>query len=106
MPQFIVCPQPTPETYDTTWYIDIGPFFDRFGAQKMAVLTATDAMIIAIVKDVQSRKWIDLKLAEVTSSLAYIGSKIIAIDATMQNAILHNPVAPVENFALRKQYFS
>ena len=25
------------------WLIDIGPFFDRFGAAKMAVLTSSDA---------------------------------------------------------------
>jgi len=88
------------------WLIDIGPFYDRFGAAKMAVLTSTDAGVKAIMSDVSIRKWIDLKRADVASSLAYIGSKVPAVDATMQAAILNTAVAPEENLALRKLYFA
>jgi len=90
----------------TEWLIDIGPFYDRFGAAKMAVLTSTDAGVKAIMSDVSIRKWIDLKRADVASSLAYIGSKVPAVDATMQAAILNTAVAPEENLALRKLYFA
>jgi hypothetical protein len=44
------------------WLIDIGPFFDRFGTAKMAVLTSSDLGVQAILKDTQVRKWLDLKL--------------------------------------------
>lgn len=87
------------------WLIDIGPFFDRFGAAKMAVLTSADAGVKAILSDVQVRKWIDLKRADVASSLAYIGSKVPSVDATLQTAILNTPVTVEENLALRKLYF-
>lgn len=87
------------------WLIDIGPFFDRFGAAKMAVLTSADVGVKAILSDVQVRKWIDLQRADVASSLAYIGSKVPAVDATLQTAILTTPVTAEENLALRKLYF-
>ena len=100
-------PEPIPTPVDPTeWLIDIGPFYDRFGAAKMAVLTSTDAGVKAIMSDVSIRKWIDLKRADVASSLAYIGSKVPAVDATMQAAILNTAVAPEENLALRKLYFA
>ena len=88
------------------WLIDIGPFFDRFGAAKLAVLTSTDATVKAILQDIQVRKWIDLKRADVASSLAYVGTKVPAVDATMQAAILTTPVAAADNLALRKLYFA
>ena len=87
------------------WLIDIGPFFDRFGAAKMAVLTSADAGVKAILSDVQARKWIDLQRADVTTSLAYIGTKVPLVDATLQTAILSTPVTAEENLALRKLYF-
>lgn len=88
------------------WLIDIGPFFDRFGAAKMAVLTSSDAGVQAILKDTQVRKWIDLKHPDVASSVAYIGTKVPALAAELQSAILNTPVAETENLALRKLYFT
>lgn len=88
------------------WLIDKGPFFDRFGAAKMTVLTSNDAVIKAILLDIGARHWIDLKRADVASSLAYVGTKVPAVDATLQAAILNTPVAPVDNLALRKLYFA
>jgi hypothetical protein len=87
------------------WLIDIGPFFDRFGPAKMAVLTSADAGVKAILTDVQIRKWIDLRLPEVATSLAYIGTKVAAVTGTLQTAILTTPVAGTENLALRKLFF-
>lgn len=88
------------------WLIDLGTFFDRFGAAKMAVLTSSDAGVQAILKDTQVRKWIDLKHPDVASSIAYIGTKVPALTANLQSAILNTPVAEHENLALRKLYFS
>ena len=88
------------------WLIDIGPFFDRFGAAKMAVLTSADPGVQAILKDTQIRKWLDLKLPEVAQSVAYVGTKVPAVTAELQDAILNTPVAEAENLVLRKLYFS
>ena len=88
------------------WYIDIGPFFDRFGAAKMAVLTSSDAGVQAIIKDTQVRKWLDLKLPEIASALAYIGTKVPGVTPELQQSILNTPVAEADNLALRKLYFS
>lgn len=87
------------------WLIDLGPFYDRFGSAKMAVLTSADAGVKAIMADVAIRKWIDLQRTDVASSLAYIGSKVPSVDAALQTAILTTPVSADENRALRKQYF-
>ena len=88
------------------WLIDIGPFFDRFGAAKMAVLTSSDVGVQAIIKDTQVRKWLDLKLPEITSAVAYVGTKVPAFTQELQQSILNTPVAEKENLALRKLYFS
>lgn len=101
-----VIPEPPIVVDPCEWLIDIGPFFDRFGAAKLAVLTSADATVKAILQDIQVRKWIDLKRADVASSLAYVGTKVPAVDAAMQAAILNTPVDPVDNLALRKLYFS
>ena len=90
----------------TEWLIDIGPFFDRFGAAKMAVLTSADPGVQAILKDTQVRKWLDLKLPELVQSVTYVGTTVPAVTAELQAAILNTPVAPDENLALRKMYFS
>lgn len=88
------------------WLIDIGPFFDRFGAAKMAVLTSTDPGVKAILADTQVRKWIDLQRADVAQSVAYIGTVVAAVTPALQTAILTTPVSPEENLALRKLYFA
>ena len=88
------------------WLIDIGPFFDRFGAAKMAVLTSTDVGVQAVIKDTQIRKWLDLKLPEIASAVAYIGTKVPALTANLQQSILNTPVEEKDNLALRKLYFS
>ena len=90
----------------TEWLIDIGAFFDRFGAAKMAVLTSPDAGVKAILADTQVRKWIDLQRADVAQSVAYIGTVVATVTPALQTAILTTPVSPEENLALRKQFFS
>lgn len=88
------------------WLIDLGPFFDRFGAAKTAVLTSADVGVKAILQDVSVRKWVDLKRPDVASSLSYIGSKVPSVDAALQTAILTAPVTAEENRVLRKMFFS
>lgn len=99
-------PVPTAPTVDPCqWLIDLGPFYDRFGAAKMAVLTSSDAGVKAILNDVSVRKWIDLQRADVGTSLAYIGSVVPALTGALQTSIRTTPVGAEENRALRKLYF-
>ena len=98
-------PTPEPTVPVWQWYIDIGPFFDRFGSAKMQVLTSSDPGVQAILKDIQVRKWIDLKISEVQQSLIYVASKVPEVTEELQDYILNTPVADHENLALRKLYF-
>ena len=84
--------------------IDLGPFYDRFGAAKMAVLISADAGVKAIIADLNIRKWVDLHRADVPSGLAYVGSKAPSVDTALQTAILTAPVTTEDNRALRKQH--
>ena len=98
-------PEPTPAP-EWEWYIDIGPFFDRFGSAKLAVLTSTNPGVQAILKDTQVRKWLDLKLPEIAQTVDYVASVVPAMTPELKKAILTTPVAEHENLALRKLYFS
>lgn len=98
-------PEPTPAPV-WEWYIDIGPFFDRFGAAKMPVLTSADVGVQAIIKDTQVRKWLDLRLPEIEQSVQYIASKVPELTAELQAQIVNTKPAEHENLALRKMYFS
>lgn len=97
---------PAPAAPVWEWYIDIGPFFDRFGAAKMPVLTSSDAGVQAILKDTQVRKWLDLRLPEIEQSVQYVASKVPALTAELQDQIVNTKPAEHENLALRKLYFS
>ena len=101
-------PEPAAPAPDPTeWLIDVGPFFDRFGTAKLAVLSSSDAAVRALVTDLQVRKWIDLKRADVAHGIDLLISKSIpGLDAARKSAILTTPVQPVENLALRKAYFA
>ena len=106
--QLLPEPESAPEPADPTeWLIDVGPFFDRFGPAKLAVLASSDAAVRALVTDLQVRKWIDLKRADVAQGIDLLTSKSIpGLDAARKSAILNAPVQPVENLALRKDYFA
>ena len=97
---------PAPEPPEWEWYIDIGPFFDRFGAAKMPVLTSADVGVQAIIKDTQVRKWLDLRLPEIEQAVQYIASRIPEFTAELQDQIANTKPAEHENLALRKLYFS
>lgn len=102
---------PTPAADPYQWLIDIGPFFDRFDhftpGTKIAVLSSTDVVVQAIVKDVQSRKWVTLTRADVAAAIDVLISKgISGVNSTLKTYIISTPAAADENLALRKVYFS
>ena len=94
---------PTP----TEFLIDVGPFFDRFDSAKMSVLTSQNTTVKAIVQDLQVRKWVDLKRSDVSQGIdALIQLGVSGITPELKTSILTTPVAPEENLALRKLFFS
>lgn len=100
-------PAPPPAPDPAEWLIDVGPFIDRFGPAKLAVLASTDATVRALVTDILARKWIDLQRPDVAAGIdALIGVGIPGIDGPLKTAILTTPVAPVEQLALRRLYFA
>lgn len=101
--EWIAPPNPTDPTQ---WLIDVGPFFDRFGAAKMAILTSSNATVKAIVSDLQVRKWVDLKRADVAAGIdALIALGVPGVNAALKTSVLTTPVTADENLALRKLYF-
>lgn len=88
------------------WYIDIGPFFDRFGSAKMPVLINQDVFIRAFIQDAMTRKWIDLKRQEVADAVEYIMSVVPQVTDDIKNAVLYESVKEEENVVLRKLYFN
>ena len=97
---------PAPQS-PTQWLIDIGPFFDRFGAARLAVLSSADPVVRALVLDTSVRKWVDLQRADVAAGIdAVIAAGVPGVNAQLKAAILTTPVTAHENEALRRLYFA
>ena len=97
---------PAPAADPAAWLIDVGPFFDRFGMAKMALLMSSNATVKALVADLQVRKWVDLRRPDVAAGLdALIQIGVPGVNAALKAAILETPVTPDENLALRVQFF-
>lgn len=64
------------------WRINVGPFYDRFGAYKLPILASTDALVQAVIKDTTVRKYIDLKgrRAELAQAIGLLQSKGFAVN--------------------------
>lgn len=86
--------------------IDVGAYLDRFGAAKMPILMSTHPVVQAIYKDVQVRKWVDLKRPEVAQANAALAAYVPEFTPTIRAGMLKLPVLPDENLALRTTYFS
>lgn len=58
------------------WRINVGHFFDRFGAYKIPILSHTNSTVQAIIKDCSVRMYVDLyqKKAEIGSAVDAIAS--------------------------------
>jgi len=53
-------------------HISVGAFFDRFGAQKIAILSDADATVQACIKDAAVRQFIDLSRPDLPAMLDLI----------------------------------
>lgn len=88
------------------WFIDLGPFYDRFGGAKIPVLTSADAGVKAIVADLSIRHWVDLERSDVLDGLNYVASKVSALTPALVYSIMTTPVTEEENLVLKKLYFN
>lgn len=74
-------PAPEAPINAADWYINVGPFYDRFGAYKLPILASSDPLVQAIIKDTSVRKYIDLKgrRTELAQAIGLLQSKGFAI---------------------------
>jgi hypothetical protein len=66
------------------WFIDIGPFLDRFGPAMLPMLMSTEPVVAASVKNMMARKWIDLERDDVAAVLSYAAGVTIPASARSQ----------------------
>lgn len=57
------------------WWIDVGPFFDRFGPKALAVTGSADTQVQGLVTLVMPRQYIDLKRADLPGMLELLVAK-------------------------------
>lgn len=67
------------------FWLDVGPFFDRFGAKALAITGSTDPQVQGLVTLLLPRKYVDLKRADLPGMLDVLVSKgvITAGDKTV-----------------------
>lgn len=87
--------EPAAAEPENAWWIYVGPFYDRFGAQKLPILSSADPTVAAIVRDSAVRKYIDLKRAELPGTLDLLIAAGFAIDKV---AILTTPVPEADRY--------
>lgn len=107
VPYATPAPSTPPDPPVWAWFIDLGPFYDRFGMAMPAVLASTHPAVTVALKNISVRKWIDLQRQDVAAGLAAISAAMPGVvTPELVEAILTTPVTDEENFALRKVYFS
>lgn len=74
---------PPPVFVPSEWWLNVGPFFDRFGAYKVAILASSDLYVQAIIKDASVRKYIDIvgRRSELLQAIGLIQSKGFQVSA-------------------------
>lgn len=97
---------PAPVVYEWDNYIDIGPFYDRFGVATMDVVSSADPRIKAILQLTNIRKWIDLTRPDVAQSVNAIAAIVPSVTAEIRARVMRLPVEPHENRAVRVTYFN
>lgn len=80
----VAAPAAPPKTIvPSEWWMHVGPFYDRFGAFKLAILSSADPLVQAVIKDTAVRKYIDLvgRRAELLQVIDLLQSKGFAVSA-------------------------
>lgn len=90
--QFVDPPTPDPITWHDAgpeyWWIEVGNFYDRFGAAKIPVLASPDPTVQALVRDTQVRKYIDLMRSDVQQFVEFLGTVIPEVTPEVREAVL------------------
>lgn len=85
-------PLPPPLTWDGAgpeyWWIEVGSFYDRFGAAKIPVLASPNPTVQALVRDTQVRKYIDLKRSDVIQFVDFLGAVVPEVTPEVREAVL------------------
>lgn len=77
------------------WWIDVGPFFDRFGQKAIVITSSTDTVVAGLVTLIMPRKYVDLKREDLPQLLGILVTKGIITNAEMQ-AVLNTPTTDYE----------
>lgn len=98
IPQQPAEPPAPPPVNPAEWHIGVGPFWDRFGQYKIAILASADPVVQAIIKDSSVRKYLDLKgrRADLDAALTVLIAKGFPLD---KSVILDTKPGPLEVFS-------
>jgi hypothetical protein len=69
---YTLIPDPVAPPPFYQWYLDLGSYYDRFGAAKLLVLSSADAIVKAAISDASIRNYIDLQRTEVQAVVTYM----------------------------------
>lgn len=70
-------------------WIDVGPFFDRFGAKALDITSSADAQVQGLITILLPRKYVDLKRADLPAMLnILVGKSLITL---AEKAVVLNP---------------
>lgn len=99
---FINAQEPAPLTWANApaeyFHIEVGAFYDRFGAAKIPVLASSDATAQALVRDTQVRKYIDLKRPDVQQFVGYLATVVPEVTQAVQADVLLEPTTDEERY--------
>ncbi len=80
------------------FHIEVGAFYDRFGAARIPVLACPYSDVQAMIRNTQVRKFIDLKRADVAQFVAYVATKVSELTAEIQAAVLATETTEDERY--------
>ncbi len=77
------------------WWIDPGPFFDRFGPAAFAITSSTDPQVQGLVMLLLPRQYVDLKRPDLPQMLGLLVAKELITDDE-KTVILTTPTTEYE----------
>lgn len=69
------------------WWINVGPFFDRFGPKALAIVSSADDQVRGVVQLCMPRQYIDLKRADLPVMVGLLVLKGIITEAEKTAAL-------------------
>jgi len=90
---------PTPPLWSQApaeyWFINVGAFFDRFGAKALAITSSTDPQVMGAITLILPRMFVDLRRPDLSAILDMLVSKGL-ITAEEKTAIISPPTTDYE----------